>query len=161
MKYTIRHRLHDAVRRDYYAGILMILIGLGTVEQCRHYTFGTLTAMGPGFFPTCLGAILTTLGIAIAFSARRKREDTDADKKTRHLEWRGWLCILSSLAAFVLVGKYGGLIPASFAIVYISAMGDRDHTFRSAFVLASAVTAVSVVVFWWALQVQIPLFTWG
>ena len=36
---------------------------------------------------------------------------------------------------FILLGKYGGLVPATFALVFISAMGDRQHTPRSAALL--------------------------
>ncbi|MEJ0045599.1 MAG: hypothetical protein WDN04_05275 [Rhodospirillales bacterium] len=42
-------------------------------------------------------------------------------------EWRGWICIVASVLAFVVLGKYGGLLPATFAIVFIAALGDRDN----------------------------------
>jgi hypothetical protein len=61
----------------------------------------------------------------------------------------------------VLVGKFGGLLPATFAIVFIAALGDRDNSIQSAAVLASAMCAICIVVFWWALQLQLPLFQWG
>ena len=51
---------------DYLAGALMVLIGAGAVYVCSHYRMGTLTSMGPGFFPTLLGVLLILLGIAIA-----------------------------------------------------------------------------------------------
>jgi hypothetical protein len=52
-------------------------------------------------------------------------------------------------------------LPATFAIVFISALGDRHNTFLSAATLALTMTAISVVVFWWLLKVQFPLLTWG
>jgi hypothetical protein len=76
-------------------------------------------------------------------------------------EWRGWFCIGASIVAFVALGKYGGLLPATFAIVFISALGDRQNTVASVAVLALACAVVCVVVFWWALQIQFPLFQWG
>lgn len=63
--------------------------------------------------------------------------------------------------AFILIGKFGGLVPATFALVFISAMGDRQHTVRSAALLAVGVTLLGVAVFSWALQLQFPLFRWG
>jgi hypothetical protein len=71
------------------------------------------------------------------------------------------VAILGGIAAFVVVGQYGGLLPATFAIVFISALGDRHNTFLSAATLALTMTAISVVVFWWLLKVQFPLLTWG
>jgi hypothetical protein len=53
------------------------------------------------------------------------------------------------------------MLPATFAITFISAMGDRENTWLSALVLASLISLACIVIFWWALQVQFPLFTWG
>src|SRR5258708_29345295 len=53
-------------KKDYYAGGLMTLIGIGSVLEARHYNTGTLFHMGPGFFPIILGVIMTCLGMLIA-----------------------------------------------------------------------------------------------
>jgi hypothetical protein len=152
-------RLVNKSNRDYYGGALMFLLGLGAVLQGRTYSMGTLSRMGPGFFPVALGVILALAGAAIAIRARfAEREGED---KVLPPEWRGWLCISLSIIAFVVLGKYGGLVPATFAIVFISALGDRQNTFKSALVLALAIVVICLVVFWWALRMQFPLFGWG
>jgi hypothetical protein len=152
-------------RRDYYGGALMMLIGIGAVVQGLDYRVGTLTHMGAGFFPVSLGVILACIGVLIAGSAKRPQLRPTAHEGMVHEaggpEWRGWICILASIAAFIVLGKWGGLLPATFAITFISAMGDRGNTWLSAFVLASVISISCVVIFWWALQVQFPLFTWG
>jgi hypothetical protein len=145
--------------RDYYGGGLMLLIGLGVIAQGATYTIGTLSRMGPGFFPVSLGVILSLLGLAIAFGARRI--NGASEQETAPIEWRGWICIILGTIAFVVLGSYGGLLPASFAIVFISALGDRQNTLLSALALSFVICAICVVVFWWALQLQLPLFTWG
>jgi hypothetical protein len=145
--------------RDYYGGALMILIGLGAVIQGRQYPIGTLSRMGPGFFPVALGAILAFTGLAIIATARFTTTKVEATPLPP--EWRGWFCIGLSIVAFVVLGKYGGLVPATFAIVFISALADRENTLLSATVLALATVAVSIVVFWWALQMNFALFGWG
>lgn len=145
--------------RDYYAGGLMILLGLGAIGEGLSYRVGTLHKMGSGFFPVALGVVLILIGAAIAIDARNAV--TAAEKEALPPEWRGWSCIVLGIVAFIVLGKYGGLIPATFSIVFISAMGDRQNSFKNAFVLASALTVICIVVFWWALQVQFPLFCWG
>ena len=45
-------RLVTASNKDYYGGALMMLIGLAAVIQGRQYPVGTLSRMGPGFFPS-------------------------------------------------------------------------------------------------------------
>lgn len=144
--------------KDYLGGGLMVLLGLGVILQGSSYKMGTLTRMGPGYFPVALGVILMVLGLAIAISARFAQA---GEEKRLPPEWRGWFCIGISIVAFTVLGKYGGLLPASFAIAFISALGDRNNTVRGALVLALAVVAVAAVVFWWALQMQFPLFSWG
>lgn len=152
-------RLINKSNRDYYGGALMFLIGLGAILQGRTYSMGTLSRMGPGFFPVSLGVILALAGAAIALSARFA--EREAEEKALPPEWRGWFCISLSIVAFVVLGKYGGLVAATFAIVFISALGDRQNTIKSALVLAVAIVAICLIVFWWALQMQFPLFGWG
>lgn len=145
--------------KDYVGGGLMLLLGLAAMFEGLTYNVGTLARMGPGFFPVALGTILALAGIAIALSGRFAAQAST--EKSLPPEWRGWFCIGLSIVAFVVIGKYGGLVPASFAIVFISALGDRRNTIKNALVLALAILAVCIVIFWWALQLQFPLFGWG
>lgn len=137
----------------------MIAIGLAAALQGATYPMGTLSRMGPGFFPVALGVILALAGVAIAVTAQFTRYSRDS--QVHPPEWRGWFCIGASIIAFVVLGKYGGLVLATFAIVFISALADRENTVVQAAALAVASVAVCVVLFWWALQLQFPLFRWG
>ena len=145
--------------RDYLGGVLMIALGMAAALQGASYRIGTLSRMGPGFFPVALGVILALAGLVIAIVARFERDAVDA--KSLPPEWRAWFCICAGIVAFVVLGKYGGLIPATFAIVFVSALGDRDNGARAAALLALACVVVAVVVFRFALQLQFPLFQWG
>lgn len=153
------HKWINKHNRDYYAGALMILLGLYTVLQGRTYQMGTLSRMGPGYYPVALGVLMVILGVIIALNARASVPE--GEEEALPPEWRGWICILLSIVAFVVFGMYGGLLPATFAIVFISALGDRNNTVKSAFFLAVGMTLVALVIFYWALQVQFPLFQWG
>ena len=63
--------------------------------------------------------------------------------------------------AFLVLARWGGFIPATFAIVFISAMGDRDNTVKQAAVLAAAMCVLCWLVFSVALKIPFPLFQWG
>ena len=70
--------LRDFVRkRDFYAGGLMLLIGLGIALKGLSYRAGTLMHMGPGFLPTALGVLLAILGITIAVAGLAPSEPGD------------------------------------------------------------------------------------
>ncbi len=76
-------------------------------------------------------------------------------------DMRGAICIIVGILAFIGLGHYGGLLPATFAITFISALGDRKNTVKQALILSVGMVVIAVVVFWWALQLQLPLFQWG
>jgi hypothetical protein len=145
--------------KDYLGGALMIAIGVSAIFLGKTYSVGSLSSMGPGFFPVAIGCVLALSGVAIAAPAWFARPETRGE--ARGAEWRGWFCIVASLIAFVVLGRYGGLVPATIAIVFISALGDRQNTLKSTLILTALMLAMCLVVFWWALQVQFPLFAWG
>jgi hypothetical protein len=144
--------------KDYYGGGLMMLLGAGAIYRGMDYQVGTLTQMGAGYFPVSVGAVMVAMG-GVIFSGARRQPARSSEK--RQSEWRGWGCIVLAYIAFVLVGRFGGLVPATFAVTFIAALGDRKNTLRGALVLSISMVAVSVVVFSWALQMQFPLFRWG
>ena len=52
--------------RDVWAGLVFVAIGLVALIQVRRYPIGTLTAMGPGYFPLILSVLLVGLGLGSA-----------------------------------------------------------------------------------------------
>ena len=81
--------------RDYLGGVLMIALGVAAAFQGTTYRIGTLSRMGPGFFPVALGVILTLAGVAIAITARFERDSVDAQSLPP--EWRAWFCICAGI----------------------------------------------------------------
>lgn len=157
--------LGEAVRkRDFYAGGLMMLIGLGIALKGATYHLGTPMHMGPGFFPTALGVLLVLVGIAIAaptLAASPEGEETDESILPEHPEWWSWFCILMSPVLFIFFGSYFGMIPGTFSCVFIAAIGDRNKTWKSTFILSTVVTIFGVLLFSYFLQVPMPILTWG
>ena len=146
------------IKRDYYAGALMVLIGAVAVNESRGYALGTLQKMGPGYFPVMLGSLLMLLGVLIAGTASTGDAETEA---LPHAEWRGWAAIVASPILFVLFGKFFGLLPATFACVFVAALGDRDMTPRGAAILAACVTIFGILLFSYILKVSMQILKWG
>jgi hypothetical protein len=155
--------LSDLVRkRDFYAGGLMLLLGVGIAFKGLGYRTGTLMHMGPGFLPTALGFILVALGLAIGAAALSPSEPSEGDQRIlpEHPQWWAWLCILASPVAFIVFGRHFGMIPATFACVFVAALGDKNATWKGTFILATVVTTFGVVLFSYFLQVPMPVLTW-
>ena len=125
--------------------------------------------MGPGFIPVVLGFLLALVGLVLIVSGGKgggtgglvSAGSLIAEKKHGMPDLRGGVAILAAVGAFVLLGHYGGLVPATFACVFIAAMGDRKNTWRNAAALGGAITLAAVLIFHWGLSMQFPLFAWG
>jgi hypothetical protein len=157
--------LRDLVRKkDFYAGGLMVLIGLGIALKGATYRLGTPMHMGPGFLPTALGCLLVILGMAIGAAALAPSAEGSEESQSilpEHPQWWAWFCILMSPVLFIAFGRYFGMAPGTFACVFIAACGDRGATWKSTFVLSTVVTVFGVTLFSYFLQVPMPIFTWG
>ncbi|HUP09439.1 MAG TPA: tripartite tricarboxylate transporter TctB family protein [Caldimonas sp.] len=144
--------------KDRVSGTLLVLLGAGIVAQGLQYRMGTLTRMGAGFVPVVLGTLLALVGVAVFVTA----EPGDFGTAEKHpTEWRGWICILGAVVAFVVIGEYGGLVPATLTTVFLAAMGDRENSVRDAALLSVGVTLAGVLIFIYGLKMIFPLFAWG
>jgi hypothetical protein len=150
------------IHKDRIGAILLVLLG-GTIAFFGYgYGVGRFESMGAGFMPVALGILMAVVGLLIGATATlSSAEGTAADAEShgaRGLDVRAWLCILGGIAAFVVLGDYGGLVPATFVGVFIAAMGDRSNSARDALLLAGALVVVALVIFSWALKLQMPAF---
>lgn len=150
--------------KDYLGAVLMISMGSAVAFAGFGYRIGTLTAMGAGYFPTVLGILMVLVGLLIGLTAAPALE---TGRVVAHghgssaFEPRAWGFILAGIAAFVLLGTYGGFVVASFACVFISALGDRQNSVRDAFALACLIVAAGYLIFHWGLGLQFEAFRWG
>ncbi len=150
------------VRKDHVAAVLLMAMGIAILVIGFRYRMGTLVHMGAGFIPVVLGILMTTVGLVIGLLATTGTAEEKAAQALPELpDLRGGVCILVAVGVFVLLGAYGGLVPAAFGSVFVAAMGDRNNTWKTALLLALAMTVFGVVVFHYGLRVQLPLFMWG
>ncbi|MDE2369195.1 MAG: tripartite tricarboxylate transporter TctB family protein [Burkholderiales bacterium] len=152
--------------KDHWGALMLVALGAFVIWLGIGYRIGTLNRMGPGFVPVVIGTLLVAVGLAIGLTATPHRPAprpvTTGVPRGSHegAQWRGWLCILGGVAAFVVLGRWGGFVPATFASVFIAALGDRNNTVKSATALALAMVAMAVAVFHYGLQMQLDLFAW-
>jgi len=154
-----------ALNKDHFGSLLLIALGAGVLAMGLGYRMGNLNHMGAGFIPVVLGALMVLVGIAIGVTAAPRGGEMTNPLPGHGThggapEWRGWLCILGGVVAFVVLGDHGGLVPASFASVFVSALGDRTSTIKSSAALAAVLTTFCVIVFHYGLSLQLPLFQW-
>jgi hypothetical protein len=147
-------------RKDHYAGGLVALIGLGTIAQASRYDLGTREMMGSGFFPMILGSVLLSVGVLIFVSAGGAAANRHDMEDLGYPEWRGWVCIIAGMSLFIFFAERYGLLPATFACVFVSALGDRDFSFKSAFILAAGMSVLGIALFSYGLKIPLPVLNW-
>ena len=145
------------LKRDYYAGALMVVFGVGAAIVGSGYKVGTLARMGPGFMPVMLGVVLAFMGLLIAGTAFASSEPDDAKFMPDNPQWFGWFCIIAGPVLFIILGEYGGMIPAVFACVFVCALGDKSGTYKSSALLAFGITVFGVLLFHYFLGIPFPL----
>lgn len=147
---------HAWIRRDLWAGLLLVLLGGAVLVQSQTYGIGTLSQMGPGFFPATLGVLLMLIGALIAATSKHTGLLTKPSVKA----WRGAGLVLLSVLAFVGIAAHLGLLPATFISVAIAGFADQRNPVRDVFVMATVLTVFCFLVFSWGLHLQLPAFSW-
>lgn len=146
-------------KRELLCGLLLMVMGIGTTAESLKYNVGELARMGPGYFPLALGVILTFIGAVIMVSPSAG-EETESIVFSRE-QIRTWILIVLGLVVFIVLGHYAGFVLATFALIFISALGDRANSIRAAAQLGVGVTLAAIVIFHYGLQMQFPLFWWS
>jgi len=148
-------------KKDIIAGGLMMVLGCGAAFTGSTYRLGTLSRMGPGFVPVALGILLALLGAVIALNDWLRGSRTDAPTVWHLPDPRGSICIVAGVFLFIVLGNFGGLMPATFGLVFVSSLGDRSSTFKRSLLLASGLAVFGSLLFRYPLAQPFPLFQWG
>jgi len=149
-------------KQAVYSFTIVFILGVATVITSIKYDLGTLDSLGPGAVPFGIGCLLLLLSPFVLFDqdSSKKTAVEEAPSKTKG-QHRGWLFVTAGAILFIVLGRYGGLIPATLGTVFIAALGDRHNSILSALTLAIGVCIFSVLVFHYLLRMPIPLITWG
>lgn len=145
--------MHIRNPRDFWAGAIYLALAIVVIWIGRNYQQGTAARMGPGYFPTALGAILAIFGVvSIGRSFIRPGEAISA------FAWRPLALVLGSVVLFGLLLPTAGVIIALTCLIVVGALASRntrlDVTSLAALV---GIVAFCVIVFVKGLGVPMPL----
>lgn len=138
---------------DFWCGVIFVVIGVAFILLARRYNFGTAARMGPGYFPTLVGALLAGLGLLLAVPALLR--DGEAFPK---LHLRPLLLVLAGIVAFSLLLAPLGFVLAAMVLMVVAGFADPDLRFFESAGVAVFLTAVSVVVF--VILLGLPFELW-
>jgi putative tricarboxylic transport membrane protein len=140
-------------RKDFWSGVLFIAFGCAGLWFGRTYAIGTLSRMGPGFFPMMMGiALIGTGGVLLARSLVSSGEPLE-----RIAVWPQVL-ILGAIVAFGLLIERVGLAVSVIAVAVISGIAAQGLRWFELAALAIATSALSVALFVYLLGQPIPVW---
>ena len=128
--------------KDFYAGLMYAAIGIGAIMIARGYNMGTSVRMGPGYFPTLLGALLIIIGTLSMIRAFLRQGESIAT-----FYWKEIFLVLGSVVLFGLLVRGAGLVPSLILLVLVSAWASEKFQIKSAVLLAILTSVFSALVF--------------
>lgn len=138
--------------KDFWAGLLYLGFGVGAIAIGRNYEMGTALRMGPAYFPTVLGTLLSLIG-AISLV----RGFAKPGEAVGHLALKPLALITVGIVAFGLLVRGAGLIVAIPLLVIVSAIASIHFRWWVAVLLSAGMTAFCVLVFNKGLGVPLPV----
>ena len=139
--------------KDFWAGILFIVLGGSAFIIALDYAMGTAGRMGPGYFPRALGLILAALGLILVLRALKLQGEPIAFPTMRPL-----LIVLGSVLLFGLTVNRIGLVLATILIVLTSSTASHEYRWKESIVASLCLAVFVVIAFVYGLKLQLP--TW-
>ena len=138
--------------KDFWAGIIYIVAGSGAWIISRDYGMGSAGKMGPAYFPTILGALLTVIGIISILRSFLK-----SGSPIGVVAWKGLALIVVSTLLFGMIVRGAGLIIALPLLVIVSAFASARFSWKYSLAEAAVITVFCIVVFLKGLGVPLPI----
>lgn len=150
--------------KDFFAGLMFMVVGGAFAWGATHYTVGTGARMGPGYFPLVLGVVLALLGAFIVFESLVV--DTEDGEKIGKWAWKPLGFIIGANLAFgVLLGGLPslgvpamGMIVGIYALTFIASLAGDHFRPRETLVLATALAILSYLAFIKLLKLQFQVW---
>lgn len=123
------------------SGVFLVAVGAFFLVHSFGYTMGTLSRMGPGYFPALMGGVLIVLGLVIG------AHDVVRDADRAAVDARAFFFVCLSILAFAAGLAWFGAVPAILAAVMVSALARRRPDLLSALIAGAVVSLFSWLVF--------------
>jgi hypothetical protein len=138
--------------KDFYLGIIFLVISLILLMVTKAYPFGSARQMGPGFFPIVLSALLGFLSLLlVARSFAGNYEPVDG------IAIRPLVLVLGGSLLFGLLLRPAGLIIAIVALVALGAAASKESKVLQTCILTAVLAAGSLIIFVYGLGQPIPV----
>lgn len=139
--------------KDFWSGIVFLFFGLSAIVIGQDYEMGTAGRMGPAYFPSVLGGLLSLVGAAsLVRSFFRQGEPIG------RLYWKELALVLVAVLLFGFLMRDAGLVPATILLILISSYAGQKFNLAKSIALAIGATLFAVGLFVKLLGLPMPVF---
>ena len=139
-------------RKDFWTGLIYVFFGLSALLVARDYGMGTGGKMGPAYFPTILGGLLSAIGVIAVI-----RSFIVPGTPIGSFAFKGLALVSLSVLMFGLLVRGAGLAVALPLLVIISAGASARFRWRPTLLLAAGLTIFCILVFLKGLGIPLPV----
>lgn len=142
-------------QKDFYAGLMFIVVGLLFSYIAPNYSMGTPAKMGAGYFPFWLGIVLAIMGVFVSLNGMGRKAE---EEKLPKWDWKSVLWVTGSVVLFGITLPFMGLIISLLVLIFISAMASHEFHWKGTVVSAVILNVIAYVAFVWGLKLQFPVW---
>lgn len=146
--------------KDFWSGVLFAAVGLFFIVTVQELRLGTAARMGPAYFPTILGGLLTLLGLLLVlrgFMSRASLAAADVHR-VEPFHWRILTLILGSVLIFSFLLNTCGVLLAVGAMIFVSACAEKKVHWKETLAVVVVLDAIVWVTFVYGIGMQIPVW---
>jgi len=138
--------------KDFWSGIVFLLFGLSAIVIGQDYEMGTAGRMGPAYFPSVLGGLLSLVGAASLIRSFFRQGEPIG-----RLYWRELALVLVAVLLFGFLVRDAGLIPATLVLIMISSYAGQKFNLKHSIALAIGAALFAVGLFVKLLGLPMPM----
>ncbi len=138
--------------KDFWSGLLFLILGLAFVWVGQDYQFGTARRMGPAFFPVILAAALCLIGVAVML-----RGVMTQGERITGFAAKGLVLIIIACIVFGILVRQGGIAISVAMLVAVSAAASVHFKIRNTVIMMAVLAGFCVIVFVKGLGLPIPI----
>jgi hypothetical protein len=139
--------------KDFWAGVMFLAFAAVTLVTASGYSLGRGGRMGPGYFPTMLGWALAFLGAVLVVRSLMVHGE-----RVERLRLRPLLVLVACVLIFAATVQPLGFAIPLIVTTFIAAFATPEARWFEAAALSLALTALSALLFVYALGLPLPMW---
>ena len=142
--------------KDFWSGLMFILIGIAFAWGATSYSFGSSARPGPAYFPFGLAVLMALLGALLLFESLTI--ETEDGERIGPWAWKPLIMITATVAIFGWTLPHIGMVISLPVLVVVAALASDEFQWKDALINSIILTIGSWVIFIWGLKLTIPLW---